>query len=127
MLKLRIKKSLAGFIAGGLFLSLAVGVFCWIFFIASRNPADSGESGIMLLPFAMPWIMWLPVEWLGPLTGLACIRAERAASLPAVWRLAFRYMQPGLSHYPVIKGFKIGHSNSCKVFFVTGYKSQTVN
>jgi hypothetical protein len=27
----------------------------------------------MLLPFAMPWIMWLPVEWLGPLTGFACI------------------------------------------------------
>ena len=73
MLKLRIKKSLAGFIAGGLFLSLAVGVFCWIFFVASKNPADSGESGILLLPFAMPWIMWLPVEWLGPLTGLACI------------------------------------------------------
>lgn len=73
MLKLRIKKSLAGFIAGGLFLSLAAAVFCWIFFIASKNPADSGESGIMLLPFAMPWIMWLPVEWLGPLTGLACI------------------------------------------------------
>ena len=73
MLKLRIKKSLAGFIAGGLFLSLAVGVFCWLFFVASKNPADSGESGIMLLPFAMPWIMWFPVEWLGPLTGLACI------------------------------------------------------
>jgi hypothetical protein len=73
MLKLRIKKSLAGFIAGGLFLSLAAAVFCWIFFVASKNPADSGESGIMLLPFAMPWIMWLPVEWLGPLTGFACI------------------------------------------------------
>jgi len=73
MLKPRIRKSLAGLIAGGLFLSLAVGVFCWIFFVASMNPADSGESGIMLLPFAMPWIMWLPVEWLGPLTGFACI------------------------------------------------------
>ena len=73
MLKLRIRSSLTGLIAGGLFLSLAVGVFCWIFFVASKNPADSGESGIMLLPFAMPWIMWLPVEWLGPLTGFACI------------------------------------------------------
>ncbi len=72
-LRPRIVKSRAGVIASSLFLLLAVAVFCWIYFIAFRNPADSGESGILLLPFAMPWIMWLPVEWLGPLAGFGCI------------------------------------------------------
>ena len=73
MLKLKLKWSLGGFLASGLFLLLAIAVFGWIFFVASKNPADSGESGILLLPFAMPWIMWLPVGVLGPLAGLACI------------------------------------------------------
>ena len=73
MLRFRIRRSPGGFLAGGLFLLLAFAVFCWIFFVASKNPADSGESGILLLPFAMPWIMWLPVGWLGPRTGFACI------------------------------------------------------
>ena len=70
---MRIRKSRAGFIVSGMFLLAVLVIFAWIFFVASKNPADSGESGIMLLPFAMPWIMWLPVEWLGPLSGLACI------------------------------------------------------
>ena len=73
MLQLRIRRSLAGFLVSGLFILLVVAVFCWIFFVASKNPADSGESGILLLPFAMPWIMWLPVRWLGPVTGFACM------------------------------------------------------
>jgi hypothetical protein len=60
-------------VAGGIFLLLALGVFLWIFFVASKNPADSGESGLLMLPFAMPWIMHLPVSWLGPWTGWACI------------------------------------------------------
>jgi hypothetical protein len=73
MLKLRIRWSPVGMIVSGLFLFLIVAIFCWIFFVASKNPADSGESGILLLPFAMPWIMWLPVRWLGPMTGFACM------------------------------------------------------
>jgi hypothetical protein len=72
-MNLRLKWSLGGFLASGLFLLLAVAVFCWIFFVASKNPADSGESGILLLPFAMPWINWIPVGWLGLPTAFACI------------------------------------------------------
>jgi hypothetical protein len=62
-----------GFVAAGLFLLAAASVFAWIFFVASKNPADSGESGILLLPFALPWISILPTSWLGPLSGLGCI------------------------------------------------------
>jgi hypothetical protein len=72
-MKFRIKWSPLGFTISGIFILLVLAVFCWIFFVASKNPADSGESGILLLPFAMPWIMWLPVRWLGPLTGFACM------------------------------------------------------
>ena len=73
MLKPVFKLSRWGFIAAGLFLSAAASLFAWIFFIASKNPADSGESGILLLPFAMPWIMMIPSAWLGPFIGLGCI------------------------------------------------------
>ena len=73
MLKLRIRWSLSGFLVSGLFMLLAIAVFSWIFFVASKNPADSGESGLLLLPFGMPWIMWLPIGWAGPLVGIACI------------------------------------------------------
>ena len=73
MQKLSIRFSKGGIVAAGLFLSLALAVFAWIFFVASKNPADSGESGILLLPFAMPWIMILPSAWIGPFTGIAMI------------------------------------------------------
>jgi uncharacterized membrane protein YhaH (DUF805 family) len=73
VLHLNIRKSWVGLAVSSLFLFLALAVFLWIFFVASRNPADSGESGILLLPFAMPWVMWLPVEWLGLYSGLGCI------------------------------------------------------
>jgi len=73
MPKLSIRFSKGGIAAAGLFLSLAMAVFAWIFFVASKNPADSGESGILLLPFAMPWITILPSDWVGPFTGLAMI------------------------------------------------------
>lgn len=72
MFTVRIRKSLVGFIVSGLFLLLVIAIFCWIFFVASKNPADSGESGILLLPFASPWIMWLPVGWLGLPAAFAC-------------------------------------------------------
>ncbi|MFC1796093.1 hypothetical protein ACFL1V_03250 [Pseudomonadota bacterium] len=72
-MKLRFRWSPRAFSISGIFILLVLVVFCWIFFVASKNPADSGESGILLLPFAMPWIMWLPVRWLGPVTGFACV------------------------------------------------------
>jgi hypothetical protein len=72
-----LRKSRTGLIASGLFLLAFLGLFSWVFFVASKNPADSGESGILLLPFAMPWVIWLPVEWLpvewlGPWAGFLC-------------------------------------------------------
>jgi len=73
MLKLGLRWSPLGLTVSGVFVLLVLAIFCWIFFVASKNPADSGESGLLLLPFAMPWIMWLPVRWLGPLTGFACM------------------------------------------------------
>ena len=73
MLKLSIRFSIGGIIAAGIFLFLAVATFVWIFFVASKNPADSGESGILLLPFAMPWIMLMPNALVGPFTGMAII------------------------------------------------------
>jgi len=68
-----LKPSRRGALAGGLFFLSAAGVFAWIVLIASKNPADSGESGILLLPFAMPWVTLIPTEWLGPWAGWGCI------------------------------------------------------
>jgi hypothetical protein len=67
------RRSTGGFLAAGLFLLAAGAVFAWIFFVASKNPADSGESGILLLPFAMPWISLVPGKWLGLGVGMGCI------------------------------------------------------
>lgn len=73
MLKPTFRFSRGGLVASGLFLLLAGAVFAWIFFIASKNPADSGESGLLLLPFAMPWITMVPQEIAGLSAAFACI------------------------------------------------------
>lgn len=70
---LTLKRSRGGSIAAGLFLLAALAVFCWVFFVASKNPGDSGESGILLVPFAMPWVSIMPTEWLGLGAGLGSI------------------------------------------------------
>ena len=72
-MRLVFRWSRGGAIAAGLFLLAAMAVFAWIFFVASKNPADSGESGILLLPFAEPWIMLVPRAWLGLWVALGCI------------------------------------------------------
>ncbi len=65
--------SRTGLITSGLFLCMAATVFFWVLYSATTNPADAGESGIMLLPFAMPWIMLLPQAWVTPLAGVGAI------------------------------------------------------
>ncbi len=65
--------SRAGLLVSGLFLGLAAAVFAWVIYSATTNPADSGESGILLLPFATPWVMIMPQGWVGPLTGIGAI------------------------------------------------------
>lgn len=68
-----IRFSRGGTVAAALFLLAAAGIFAWIFFVASKNPADSGESGILLLPFAMPWISLAPRSWLGAWFAMSCV------------------------------------------------------
>jgi hypothetical protein len=68
-----LRASKGALVAAALFLLVFLAALAWVFFIASKNPADSGESAILLLPFAMPWVMWLPVDLLGPLAGFLCV------------------------------------------------------
>ena len=73
MIRLSLRKSKTGLLAAGIFLMAFLALFAWVFLVASKNPADSGESGILLLPFGMPWVMWLPVEWLGLWAAFLCV------------------------------------------------------
>ena len=66
-------RSRPGFLAAGAFLLAFLAVLSWLVLVASSNPADSGESGILLLPFTMPWVALVPDSWLGPFAGLTCI------------------------------------------------------
>ena len=70
---LTLRYSRSGFIAAGILLLLFACAFAWVFLVASKNPADSGESGILLLPFAMPWISLIPSAWLGLLVAFGCV------------------------------------------------------
>ena len=65
MTRLMLRYSRGGAVAAGLFLAAFAAAFAWLFFVASKNPADSGESGILLIFFAMPWIQLVPTSWLG--------------------------------------------------------------
>ena len=84
MIFLRMRFSKMGLAVSGLFLVAFLSLFAWVFLVASKNPADSGESAILMLPFAMPWIGWLPTSWLGPWTALAAVLLN-AAILYAVF------------------------------------------
>lgn len=48
-------------------------LFAYVMWLASNNSADSGESAIILLIPASPWIMLLPHELLNPFTGIGCM------------------------------------------------------
>ena len=54
------RKSKAGFIVSGIFFALAVAALAVHLYSVKTNVADSGESGIVLLPFCLPWIMMIP-------------------------------------------------------------------
>ena len=57
---LTLRKSKAGFIVGGLFLLLALlGLAAHLYSMAT-NPQDGGESAVIMIPFALPWILWIP-------------------------------------------------------------------
>ncbi len=60
-----LRRSKLGLLVSICYLALFLMVLGWVVFSASSNPADSGEAGILLLPFAMPWIEFMPEGWLG--------------------------------------------------------------
>lgn len=65
-----LKKSKSELIAASAFLLPAAGIWGWLTYSALTNHADSGEGGILLIPFALPWLYMLPVDqntlWLFP-------------------------------------------------------------
>lgn len=54
----RISKS--GIIAALIFLFSFAATFAFVMESARTNPGDSGESGILLLPFVSPWLFMVP-------------------------------------------------------------------
>lgn len=57
---LTFRRSKVAFWVAGSFLALAIAAFAMHMGSVYTNPANSGESGILLVPFALPWIHWLP-------------------------------------------------------------------
>jgi len=54
--------SKAGIIAALIFLFSFAASFAFVMESARTNPGDSGESGILLLPFVSPWIFMVPAD-----------------------------------------------------------------
>ena len=86
-----LRKSKAGFIVAGLFVGLALLALASHLYSVNTNTGDSGESAIMLIPFMLPWISWIPAEvfnasgavWLAYLMFLLPVRrlADEAPTL----------------------------------------------
>jgi hypothetical protein len=72
-MRLVLKTSKLGYAAAAIFLLLAIAVFAWLIYSASTNPADSGEGGVLLIFFAMPWINIIPPRFINPFSAIGCI------------------------------------------------------
>ncbi len=76
---------------------LALGYHIWS---VKTNPANSGETGIVLLPFCMPWIAIIPRPLLSfitdhaPLNGYLLFVGLNAAIVYALTRLFSRAPRP---------------------------------
>ena len=57
---MRSRVSKTGIISAIIFLVAFAAVFSFLLYSARTNHADSGEGGILLLPFGMPWIFMFP-------------------------------------------------------------------
>ncbi len=57
-----LRKSKAGFIVSGLFVGLALLALASHLYSVNTNTGDSGESAIVMIPFILPWILWIPAE-----------------------------------------------------------------
>lgn len=53
---MRLTVSKTGLIFGGGFLVLVAAAVIYVIYSATQNPGDSGESGILILVFALPWL-----------------------------------------------------------------------
>ena len=112
MIRPYLKFPKTGLVCAGLFLCLATAVFFWVLYSATTNPADSGESGIMLLPFGVPWIMIMPQAWLGLPAGIGAILFNALILYLLFGGLRFRITTPQgnrsclhCGHYPLRKKF----------------------
>jgi hypothetical protein len=72
-MRLVIKSSKLGYAVASIFLFLVISVFAWLFYSSSINPGDSGEGGILLVFFAMPWFEIIPSRIMGPFSAIGCI------------------------------------------------------
>lgn len=68
-----LRRSKAGLVGALIFLAAFLGLLAWVWTIASKNPADSGESAILLLPFTLPWTAIIPPDRLGPFSALGAV------------------------------------------------------
>lgn len=68
-----LKKYREALIALVIYAGCIASLFAYTAWSASSNPADSGESAIILVIPASPWIWLLPRELLGPISGVMCI------------------------------------------------------
>jgi hypothetical protein len=57
-------KSRLGLWVAGSYVALAATAFSVHLTSTYTNVANSGESGILLIPFALPWISW--IDWMSP-------------------------------------------------------------
>ena len=72
-MRLVFKLSKLGFAVATIFILLALSVFAWLIYSAAANPADSGEGGVLLIFFALPWINIIPTGFFSPFSAIACI------------------------------------------------------
>jgi len=56
----RLRKSRAGAGVAGVFFSAAVALQAWLLVSAYTNAADSGEGGVLLFAFTLPWTLLVP-------------------------------------------------------------------
>jgi hypothetical protein len=72
-MRLVLKSSKIGFAVAAIFLLLAIVVVAWLFYSSATNPGDSGEGGVLLIFFAMPWVDIIPNRFIGLFSAIACI------------------------------------------------------
>jgi len=60
-----LRRSKPGLIAASMYLLAFLTGLAWVFIAPTLNPGESGETGILLLPFLLPWIAIVPAGALG--------------------------------------------------------------